>query len=294
MSWLGRIKFRTCGLIVERFLSYDAPAFTCALSELGIRSGDVLMVHSSLHAHSGYRDRPIDMIDALKCTLGSTGLLVMPSMTYTDSSKAFLSRGVEMKVRHSASKMGLLTEVFRRGKDVKRSLSPTHPLAAWGDRAEMFLAGHEKTDRPFGPDSPFQRLLELDGKILCIDTIPDAVTFTHFLEDRIQDKLPFPLYERDHYTGKVVDGDGRLHSVPTRVLSDDSRRYRREDVLWDKATARGVIRRKKVGNTTLMVLLCRELEALVENMYANGESLFSCRDHEQELGQTPLGGSASD
>jgi aminoglycoside 3-N-acetyltransferase len=269
------MRFTLRGLIVERFLSYDTSAFARVLSELGICSGDVLMVHSSLHAHSGYMDRPIDMIRAVKEIVGPAGMLVMPSMTYTDSSKAFLLRGVEMKVRHSPSRMGLLTEVFRRGKDVRRSLSPTHPLLAWGERAELFLAGHEETDRPFGPGSPFQRLLELDGKVLCIDAIPETVTFMHFLEDRIQDKLPFALYERDHYTGKVIDSDGQLRLVPTRVLSDESRQLRREGVLWEKARRQGVTRQKKVGNTTLMLLSCRELGALVENMYANGESIFA-------------------
>jgi aminoglycoside 3-N-acetyltransferase len=196
-------------------------------------------------------------------------------MTYTDSSKAFLLRGAEMNVRRSASQMGLLTEVFRRGRDVRRSLSPTHPLLAWGGRAEHFLAGHHETDRPFGPDSPFQRLLDLDGKVLCIDAVPETVTFTHFLEDRIHDRLPFALYERERYTGKVIDADGRPHLVPTRVLSDESRRRRREDLLWKKARMLGITRRMRVGNTSLMLLRCRELTALVERMYSDGQSLFS-------------------
>ncbi len=275
MSWLGRVKFRLTGLVVEHFLTYDTAAFARALSELGISGGDVLMVHSSLHAHSGYRDRPIDMIKALKDAVGPHGLLVMPSMTYSDSSKAFLLRGTEMDARRSPSRMGLLTEVFRRGKDVRRSLSPTHPLVAWGDRAGMFLAGHDQTDRPFGPASPFQRLLDLDGKILCIDATPETITFTHFLEDRVMDKLLFPLYEPDLYIGKVIDPDGRLRVVPTRVLSDESRQRRREEILWQRARSQGIMRRKRIGNTRLMLLRCRELTTLVETMYANGESLFA-------------------
>src|SRR5258706_10875314 len=133
MSQLGRIRFKYFGWFVNRFLTYDTKAFSRALAELGIAVGDVLMVHSSLHTHSGFKGRPVDMIGALKLSVGSHGLLVMPSMTYVDSSKAFLLRGGEMKVSRSPSQMGLLTEVFRRGKDVHRSLSPTHPLLAWGE-----------------------------------------------------------------------------------------------------------------------------------------------------------------
>jgi len=275
MSWLGRVKYRLWGAYTRRFRSYDTAAFARVLADLGIAQGDVLMVHSSLHAHSGYSGRPVDMIDALKAAVGRGGLIVMPSMTYTDSSSAFLLRGEPMKVRHSASRMGLLTEVFRRGRDVHRSLSPTHPLLAWGERAESFLAGHDATDRSFGPASPFQRLLDLDGKVLCVGTVAETVTFTHFLEDRVRDRLPFELYEPGLLEGRVIDADGCLRIVPTRVLSAESRRRRREHVLWQKARARGVTRHRRLGNTRLMILDCRALTALVEEMYANGESLFA-------------------
>ena len=277
MSWLGRTRFKLRGLAVNQFLSYDSHAFLHALRAMRIGDGDVLMVHSSLHAHSGFKDRPIDMIGALKEAVGPRGLLVMPSMTYSDSSKAYLQRGTEMNVKRSTSRMGLLTEVFRRGKDVHRSLSPTHPLLAWGERAKWFVAGHHETDTPFGAQSPFQRLLDVDGKILCIDAIAESVTFTHFLEDRISSKLPFSLYEPGTLSGKVIDADGKQHSVPTRVLSDESRQRRREAGLWEKARKLGVTQHRKVGNTHLMLFRCSELTALVDDMYANRESLFA--DH---------------
>ena len=73
----------------------------------------------------------------------------------------------------------------------------------------------------------------------------------------------------------MIDEDGRPHLVPTRVLSDESRRRRREDILWRKARTLGITRRLRLGNTKLMMLGCRELAALVEDMYANGESLFA-------------------
>jgi aminoglycoside 3-N-acetyltransferase len=275
MSWLGRLRFGLRGSLVERFQTYRTPAFADALTDLGIRKGDVLMVHASLRPHSGYQDRPVDMIGALKDAVGPRGLLIMPSMTYSDSSKAFLARGGEMNVKRSASRMGLLSEVFRRGRDVQRSLSPTHPLLAWGDEAERFLAGHDATDRPFGPDSPFQRLLDLDGKILCIDASPETITFTHFLEDRVQDRLPFALYEPDRYAGRVVDAAGNARIVPTRVLSDRSRQLREESPMWNTGRRRGILRRRSLGNTRLMVVGCRDLTALVEDMYASGESLFA-------------------
>jgi aminoglycoside 3-N-acetyltransferase len=277
MSALGRLRFRLRSIVVERLFTYGTPEFAQALAELGIREGDVVMVHASLRRHGGYTGRPVDMIAALKAAVGRRGLVVMPSMTYTDSSKAFLARGGEMNAARSASRVGLLSEVFRRGKDVHRSLSPTHPLLAWGDGAEAFVAGHERTDRPFGPDSPFQRLLDRDGKILCIDAIPQTITFTHFLEDRIHDRLPFPLYEADRFEGRVIDARGDVHIVPTRVLSDESRRRRQEHVLWKQAGRSGIARKKRLGNSRLMLVGCSELASLVETMHSQGRSIFAER-----------------
>lgn len=274
MSWLGQLRYRLRGAFVARFRSYGAEAFAAALQRLGVARGDALMVHASLHPHSGYTGRPADLVRVLKEAVGPEGLLVMPSMTYSDSTKAFLLRGEVVRQRTSASRMGLLSEVFRRGKDVRRSLSPAHPLLAWGADAEGFVAGHEKADRSFGEQSPFHRLLDRDAKVLCIDSAPESVTFTHHLEDRHRTRLPFALYDPQPLEGRIVDAAGQMHVVPTYVLSDQSRRRRREEILWRRAARDGLLRRARVGNTTLLLMRCRAMADLTDRMFAAGESFF--------------------
>lgn len=277
MSWRGRLRHRVERLLAEHILRYDTAAFSHALTRLGVSRGDILMVHASQKQNSGFSGRPIDIVRALQEAVGDDGLVVMPSMTYTDSSEAFLQRETAMNVRTSPSKMGLISEVFRRGKGVERSLSPTHPLLVWGGRAAQFVQGHEQTDRPFGPDSPFQRLLDQNAKILCIDAIPETITYTHFLEDRIQHRLTFDLYEPDTLVGIVIDRQGNEYKVPTRVLSDESRARRREDVLWRTARKQRILVSKRVGNTTLSLVGCRELAALLDTLYDQGQSIFELR-----------------
>lgn len=274
MSRLGRLRYRLSGAFVSRFMSYDAGRFAQTLRSLGLKRGDVLMVHASMRAHSGYSGTPAQMVSALKDILGSQGLLVMPSMTYSDSTKAFLLRGELFRGRTSPSHMGLLTEVFRRGKDVRRSLNPAHPLLAWGARADEFVAGHEFASRSFGDDSPFQRLLDLHAKILCIDASPEAVTFTHFLEDRHRFRLPFPLYESEPIEGRVVDANGETWVVPIYVLSDESRRRRHEEMLWHDAQREFIVQRKRVGNTTLLLMQCNELTTFFDARFENGKTWF--------------------
>jgi aminoglycoside 3-N-acetyltransferase len=262
-------------LIIRGFLSYDRGKFASGLRSGGVQSGDVVMVHSSWMPGNGFLGKPLDMINGLKDVIGPDGLLSMVSMTYqNESSKQFLSRGVPMNVRRSASKMGLLTEVFRRGGNVKRSLSPTHPILAWGDRAEEFLAGHERTVYSFGKDSPFGKLLAAHGKILCIDAPFSTITFTHFLEDRIRDTLVFPLYDDQPVNGLVIDHDGNELTVPTYVLSEQANRLRREERLLAVLDREGIIKRWKIGNTRMLLIDCQEMTACVDAMVKEGASFF--------------------
>lgn len=275
MSRLGEVRLRLTRWYVARFRRFDAPDFAAALVRLGVTTGDTLMVHSSMQATSGYTGKPVQMIQALKEALGPQGLLVMPSMTYADSSKAYLLRAQATHLKRHPSRMGLLSEVFRRGQGVVRSASPTHPLLAWGADAQAFVAGHELTDRPFGPASPFARLLERDAKILCIDAELETITFMHFLEDRFSAGLAFALYDAEPLPGRVVLAGDTVIEVPTRVLSDESRRRRDEAPLWREAQRCGLIQRLRVGNAALRLAHCRDLESFLRTQPPQTLGIFT-------------------
>jgi aminoglycoside 3-N-acetyltransferase len=261
--------------LVKHFLSYNQATFVTTLEKFGVSASDCLMIHSSWLSLNGFNGRPVDMINALKETVGPQGLLVVPTLTYQNqSSRDFLLSGKPMNVKRSPSKMGLLSEVFRRGKDVHRSLSPSHPLAAWGEGAETFVAGHEDCLSPFGPGTPFDKLLQLNGKILCIDAPFSTITFTHFLEDRIASFLPFELYEPAHLIGKVIDYDNKTFDVPVKVLSEQANKRRNEQILLGKLNDRGIIKRKRIGNTRLLLVDCKAMTDCVDEMAEKGLLFF--------------------
>jgi len=269
------LKTKLKPLIIRYFFSYDARQFRTAVQRLGVEVGDALMVHASWLPYSGFQGRPVEMIQALKDAVGPNGLLIMPSLTYHNkSSKDFLAERIPMDVRRSPSQMGLLTEVFRRNREVRRSLSPTHPLLAWGARADWFVADHEQAPEPFGGGTPFAKLLELNGKILAIDAPFSSITFTHFLEDRIAPVLPFALYEPTPMAGIVVDYEGRRREIPVRVLSDTANRLRREERLVAALEKARVLRRARLGNTRLLLVECQTMTQCVDRMLASGESFF--------------------
>lgn len=262
--------------LVASVWAYDAPALVAALRRLGIAAGDTVMVHASWLPDNGFRGGPAGFVRAIEAAVGADGLLVMPSFTYHDeSSAAFLDRGGVMDVRRSPSRMGLLSEVFRRERGVGRSLSPTHPLCAWGRDAAAFLAGHEATPAAFGPDSPFGRLLERDARILLVDAPFSTITFTHFLEDRIKESLAMPFYEPVPKAGIVIDHEGNRRTVPVLVISAPANQARREPRLVAALEGIGAIRRARIGNTRLAVLDCRTMAETAERMVAAGDSFFA-------------------
>lgn len=275
MSMIGDARQRLKAFVVKSFFTYDAAAFVQAVRRLGIEPGDTLMVHSAWNASNGFDGKIADMVAALKDAVGPEGLLVMPSLTYqNESSGDFLARDVPMNVRRSPSMMGMLSEVFRRGAGTARSLSPTHPLLAWGRDAEAFLAGHERAEVPFGEASPFERLRVRDARILAIDVPFSTITFTHYIEDMIAPSLPFPLYEADVRSGRVIDHQGREHRVPVRVISREANALRREHRYVERLDAAGALRRARIGNTRLLAVRCADMVACARAMIAEGSGFF--------------------
>ncbi len=269
------IKREFKAFVIRHFLSYDGKDLVRDLRRLGIRQGDTVMVHASWLPQNGFNGKPSDFLRALQDAVGASGLLAMPSLTYQNmSSREFLERNKPMDVRRSPSSMGLLSEVFRRTRGVRRSLSPTHPLLAWGERSEAFLAGHNAALVPFGRGSPFERLLEARGKILAVDAPFSTITFTHFLEDRIAHALPFELYEPAPRTGSVVDAENHRHEIPVKVLADQANALRREERLLDVLKRRRLLRGSRIGNTRLLVIEAAPMTACVDELVAGGWSFF--------------------
>ena len=261
--------------IVRAFLSYGPPKLHKGLRRLLVQPGDTIMVHASWRANNGFRGSPLDFIAALKEAVGRDGLLTMTSLPYhNESSAEYLSRGRPMDVRRTPSRMGLLTEVFRRDREVVRSLSPTHPVLAWGQDAADFVAGHEDTPIPFGPESPFGRLLESDGKILLVDAPYSSITFTHFLEDRIKGQLPVSLYEPEPMEGWVIDHQGQSLRVPTCVISKQANAARNEDAFFAALDRANEIAKARVGNTDLKCISCRSMLDRLDQLVTTGGSLF--------------------
>lgn len=250
------------------------------LSRLGIRRGDTILVHSAFRRATGFRGSPQDVIACLLSAVGEEGNLLMVSLPYETSSYEHLRHDPLFDLRRTPSRMGIVSEVFRRREGVRRSLHPTHPVLALGKDAEWLVRDHEKCGTPCGAGTPFAKLREIGGKVLFFDVPFGNFTFIHHIEDLLEASLPFPLYRDESFPGRVLDQDGQPLVVPTRVFSQRAVSTRRPEVLERHLRDKGLLLRGRVGRTRLMVVGCEDAARVALEMA--GREVFFYRAKEPE------------
>ncbi len=252
--------------LIRMFLSYGPEDLEHALGKLGVRNGDTVLLHSSFKRSNGFRGSPEAIIEIFLRAVGSEGNLLMVSLPYLCSTYEYLTTRKCFDVRHTASQMGLISEIFRRRPNVLRSLHPTHPVLAYGPKARWIVAGHEECLAPCGAGTPFEKLLLLGGKVTFFDAPFRTLTFFHYLEDLLAHRLPFPLYHPEPFQVDVVDYEGMRSSVETLVFSPEAIRRRRFEVLEEELRKECLIKAAQVGNTQLLSIEVRKVVDYVREM----------------------------
>lgn len=140
------------------------------LHSVGIQTGDVIFIHSDLAAFgklAGQWDRTTFVncfIDAILGVVGKTGTVIVPTYTYSYCAKEVYDPDT------SASKVGTLSEVFRKRPDAVRSLHPIFSVSAIGKNAKMYTTNIGNDG--FGKDSVFDRLLKRKNARYVIFGVP--------------------------------------------------------------------------------------------------------------------------
>ncbi len=168
-------------------------AIAVGLRALGVKRGDLLMVHASLRA-LGPIDRGADgLIDAIRQAIGGTGTMQMVLGAHDDHAwvnerpeaerPALLRDAQPFDARRTpaARDVGALAEVFRQRPETNVSDHPEARFGAAGPLAER-LTADVPWDDYFGPGSPLERLITDGGKVLRLGADLDTVTALHHAE----------------------------------------------------------------------------------------------------------------
>jgi aminoglycoside 3-N-acetyltransferase len=230
-------------------------------------------MHSVFNPFNGFLGGPLSIIDCIINVIGASGNLMMVSMPYRGYTVDFLKEVKTFDVIKTESSMGILTEIFRRKKDVLRSLSPAHPILAFGPDAKWVISDHEKTMYSCGEGSPFEKILELNAKALFFDVPFGIMTFFHFLEDKFKDLSPVKLYDDEPIESTVIDSNGVKIRVKSYVFSKKAGGKRSTRALLHGLKSRNQMKTAKIGNTKLISVNLNDVVDCAQDLATAGKHL---------------------
>ena len=223
----------------------DRERIADALAALGLGSGDVVQIHSSLgnlgHVHGG----ATAVVNALLDCVGRDGTVFSPAFVESAPIECGECKRQPLCPSQRPSEMGAISEEFRKRPDTLRSCDRTHPFCGIGAHARDAVAAQKDIRTPCGRGSVFQWVYELDGYFLCLGVGVNSITAFHLPEE----VLAIPNLG-------VYDADvGRIYYTPTGKRLNYAFPRLAEELL----RAAGILRTVRVGLATLHCAPAREL-----------------------------------
>ena len=239
-------------------------AVLAALADVGVRTGDTLLVHSSLSACGKIVGGAQTIIEALIEAVGPDGNFFVPTF---QRSECYLN-GVNKRWDHRPSDfrdraseairwVGTLPlEFMRLYPDAPRGVHLSHSWAGWGKAAAEVLSHQAEDEPPFSDNSCPMRVKERGGKILHFGSPIGHTSFVHCFETHFN----LPGLGPSYYDVRLADGTITWKFVPKGLpgprefySKDENARFFRE------AVARGLeIRRAPLGVGRLALIDCRQ------------------------------------
>jgi aminoglycoside N3'-acetyltransferase len=269
--------------------SYSVRELESALRALGIAEGDSLVVHAAFRPLNGFRGEPVHIIDCLLDIIGPKGHLMMLSMPYGGTARDYLAWHPVFDARRTPSRMGVISECFRRRRGVLRSLNPLHPVLAWGPRAEWIVAGHEALAHSCGKGSPFERMLALDTKALFFDVGLETLTFAHYLEEMFSDTAPVPVYAEAPVEVSIVDAGGQRTRASVFPFAPEALQLRNFSVLYDALIADRLVGQLRVGNTRLRLTRLVDVVEQATRLHNEGTHVYALPGTKARVPPAPAG-----
>jgi aminoglycoside N3'-acetyltransferase len=163
------------------------------LHRLGVVDGDVIMVHASLRALGPVDGGASGVVAALDTAVGADGSVFM--MIGARDDWAWVNdRPEEERVQllekslpfdpmttPADPEVGVLAEVFRQQPGTVVNDHPEGRFAARGRLANALVVDPPWDDY-YGPGSPLERFVDVDGKVLRLGADQDTVTLIHYAE----------------------------------------------------------------------------------------------------------------
>jgi aminoglycoside 3-N-acetyltransferase len=259
---------------IALFHRFDNADLTALLRRLGLRANDVVLAHIAFNEFLGFQGGPGDVIHVLQSVVGEGGTVLMPTMPFSGTALEYAQRCTLTDLARAPSGMGLVTEIFRRMPGVVRSVHPTHPVAAWGARAAELTRDHHLAETPCGKNSPFLRLLEVEGKVLLLGAGIQTMTLYHGIEEILEPQMPFSPFTEARFELRARDPRGVVWVTKTRLFDPEVSARRDVSILVPELRRRGAWHEGKVGRLRAAVVRGSEVLSVCEELAREGRFCY--------------------
>ena len=153
------------------------------LVRLGVRAGDLLMVHSSVRSVGPMAGGVNELVQALFAAIGPQGTLAayIDFEPFFDEDDPALMPVFDKRIAQAARDHGILHETLRNWPGALRSDHPDAGVAAIGPLAPWITADHP-FEYGYGPGSPLEKILQAQGRVLMLGAPLDTITLLHYAE----------------------------------------------------------------------------------------------------------------
>lgn len=164
-------------------MKYNKNILINNLKEMNLKKDDTIFIHSSLKSINYDADVILDSL----FEYFNEGLILLPTHTWKQMNENYNY----FNPLEEESCVGLLTNIFRKRKNVIRSLHPTHSMAGYGKDAKEYLKNEENFNTPTPFKGCYGRLIERNTKILLMGVGLRRCTFIHSIEEKYDVKNRF-------------------------------------------------------------------------------------------------------
>lgn len=213
-----------------------------------------------------------------KCDLENHTLIVS-ALPYFGSFSDYISDGMAFDVSSAPIAMGEINERIAAMEGAYRSAHPTHSVVAIGKDKEYYAAAHHLDSTPFGPNSPYYKLLERRAHVLLFGATFNNITFIHAVEDALGENYPVKnIYAPKRYTVNCITQTTEKVEVSTPVHDKFTSICRDLSFLEADGLKHGYIKRYPLGEGYVYDIDALALAERYCNLLKEGKSIYGkCR-----------------
>ena len=239
-------------------------------SKSGIENGDSVLLHSDIRRllfdlkSNGIKLDLKLIIDSFLNCIGENGTLLIPLFNFG------FANGETFDINSTPSKMGILSEYFRRNYNIIRTGHPMYSFGVVGSKKNKFLDLDNYSG--YGKDSPFGILRDIKGKIAILDLDDQhSMTFYHYIEEINNVKYRYFKKFSGNYIDKNQKKIKKTYCLFVRKINQGVKTFVNPagELLWKEGLYNGD---KPYVNTGLRTIKSNDLFEFISDIIKSGRA----------------------